>query len=63
MRSPRTPRQRGSVGLGLTGTIVVHAAAVVLLVAMAPRREIAPPVYAVNLVAAPAPAPVAAATV
>jgi outer membrane biosynthesis protein TonB len=38
--------------------VVVHGVAVALLVAFAPRREILPPVYAVHLLAAPAPAPV-----
>jgi outer membrane biosynthesis protein TonB len=46
------------VSLGVAGTVAVHAGFAALLVALAPRREIPPPVYRVNLVAAPAPAPV-----
>jgi len=54
----RTPRRRGGPGaIGLAGTIVVHAAAVgFLLLGVRPPTTF-PPVYAVNLVAAPAPRP------
>lgn len=42
-------------GLGLAGTITVHAVAVVLLTAGTPSRKPLPPTYRVRLVAAPAP--------
>lgn len=45
------------VGAGLFGTIGVHVGVVLLLVAAARPAEPSPPVYAVELVAAPAPAP------
>ncbi|HET7025126.1 MAG TPA: energy transducer TonB [Gemmatimonadales bacterium] len=57
MRAARLRAPRGNLALGVSGTVLVHGAAIVLLVALAPRVRIAPPVYAVNLVAAPAPAP------
>ncbi|MGB7211217.1 MAG: energy transducer TonB [Gemmatimonadales bacterium] len=57
MRAARLRAPRGNLLLGVSGTVLVHGAAIVLLVALAPRAQIAPPVYAVNLVAAPAPAP------
>ena len=51
----RRHRAKGSAPIGLAGTLVVHAAAVgVLLLAVKPPKQF-PPVYAVNLVAAPAP--------
>ena len=50
------PRRESSVGVGLTGTVVVHALAGVLLVAgAADARKPAPPTYRVHLVAAPEP--------
>lgn len=57
MRSARVRAAPGGVSLGLAGTVLVHGAFLVLLVALAPRHVIPPPVYQVNLVAAPAPAP------
>ncbi|HTS89459.1 MAG TPA: TonB C-terminal domain-containing protein [Gemmatimonadales bacterium] len=45
------------VAAGLTGTLVVHAGALALLWATVRPVEAGPPVYAVELVAAPAPAP------
>jgi outer membrane biosynthesis protein TonB len=42
---------------GLTGTVVVHAAALSLLWTTVKPVDIGPPVYAVELVAAPAPPP------
>ena len=57
MRAVRLRAPRGNLALGVSGTVIVHASVVVLLVALAPRPRIEPPVYAVNLVAAPAPAP------
>lgn len=44
----------------MVGTVAVHAGFAALLIALAPRHEIPPPVYRVNLVAAPAPAPATA---
>jgi protein TonB len=43
--------------VGLTGTVVVHAAAVFLLWSTVSPLDTGPPVYAVELVAAPAPPP------
>lgn len=40
---------------GLAGTILVHAGAITLLMLMVPRHDAGPPVYAVELVAAPLP--------
>ncbi|HVH09308.1 MAG TPA: TonB C-terminal domain-containing protein [Gemmatimonadales bacterium] len=52
-RRPRTPTNGG---LALTGTVLVHAAVGVFLVAgAATARKPAPPTYRVHLVAAPAP--------
>ena len=45
------------VGAGLLGTIGVHVGVVLLLIAAARPAAPTPPVYAVELVAAPAPAP------
>ncbi len=50
-------RETTSIAAGLTGTLVVHAAAVLLLWAAVRPVEIGPQVYAVELVAAPAPVP------
>ncbi len=47
-------RETASIAAGLTGTLVVHAAAVLLLWAAVGTVEIGPQVYAVELVAAPA---------
>jgi outer membrane biosynthesis protein TonB len=47
----------GNTGLGLAGTAMVHALAGVLLFGRAPSRHLAPPVYKVQLVAAPEPEP------
>ena len=46
-----------NTGLGLAGTAMVHALAGVLLFGGAPSRRVAPPVYKVQLVAAPEPEP------
>jgi outer membrane biosynthesis protein TonB len=50
-------RERTGFAAGLAGTVVVHAAAVTLLWSTVKAVEIGPPVYAVELVAAPAPPP------
>jgi outer membrane biosynthesis protein TonB len=44
-----------SATVGLTGSLVVHVAAVVLFFIVIPKPVIGPPVYAVELVAAPRP--------
>src|SRR5205085_547026 len=50
------PRAPANVGIGLAGTVLVHACAGVLfLVGAANARKPAPPTYRVHLVAAPAP--------
>ncbi len=52
----RRPRAPANVGVGLTGTVVVHAlAGMFLVVGAANARKPAPPSYRVHLVAAPAP--------
>ena len=52
----RRPRAPANVGVGLTGTVVVHAlAGMVLVVGAANSCKPAPPSYRVHLVAAPAP--------
>lgn len=50
---------RGGTAAGITGTVLVHAAAVALLWVTVEPPDIGPPVYAVELVAAPAPTPTA----
>jgi outer membrane biosynthesis protein TonB len=50
-------REQSGVAVGLTGTLVVHAAAVLLLWSTIKPLDIGPPAYAVELVAAPAPPP------
>lgn len=50
----REPDRRG-MAAGLTGTMLVHAAAVALLASTVHPVDRGPPVYAVELVAAPAP--------
>jgi len=51
--SPR-PRARDGIGIGLTGTLAVHALAIGFVVLSAHGAEaVAPPTYAVRLVAAP----------
>jgi protein TonB len=57
VKTARLRARRGNAALGVSGTVLVHGAGVALLVALAPRARIEPPVYAVNLVAAAAPAP------
>lgn len=53
MRRPRAP---DNVGIGLTGTVLVHAVAILFLAAGAANaRKPAPPTYRVHLVAAPEP--------
>jgi hypothetical protein len=49
----RVPRQRGNVPLGLIGTVVVHGVVLGLFLASASGARSAPPVYRVQLVAAP----------
>lgn len=57
MQRGTRPRQGTGVAVGLTGTLLVHAGALALLyTAVRPARP-GPPVYAVELVAAPAPQP------
>ena len=51
------PRQGAGVAVGLTGTLLVHAGALALLYSVARPLPPGPPVYAVELVAAPAPPP------
>ena len=50
-------RGRGGTGVGLVSTLIVHGAAIGLLGGVVRTEEPSPPVYAVELVAAPAPAP------
>ncbi|HEY6223512.1 MAG TPA: hypothetical protein VIW26_06995, partial [Gemmatimonadales bacterium] len=49
----RVPRQRGNVPLGLIGTMIVHGVVLGLFLGSAPGARSAPPVYRVQLVAAP----------
>jgi periplasmic protein TonB len=51
----RQPNQTPGRVAGLVGTLVVHAAAVLFLVAAVKPTRASPPSYAVDLVAAPAP--------
>ena len=51
----RPPNQTPGTVAGLVGTLVVHAAAVLFLVAAVKPTRASPPSYAVELVAAPAP--------
>jgi outer membrane biosynthesis protein TonB len=53
----RRETDRAGTAAGVTGTIVVHVAAVVLLWTTVKPVDLGPPVYAVELVAAPAPTP------
>ncbi|MEO8636255.1 MAG: TonB C-terminal domain-containing protein [Gemmatimonadales bacterium] len=53
----RQRRETASIAAGLTGTVVIHATAGLLLWATVRPIEVGPQVYAVELVAAPAPAP------
>ncbi|MBA3345726.1 MAG: TonB C-terminal domain-containing protein [Gemmatimonadales bacterium] len=55
----RMPDREGPPGkiAGILGTVAVHAAAVGFLFTQVKPTEASPPVYAVELVAAPAPAP------
>lgn len=52
-----TGREGSGFAAGLSGTILVHAAAVALLWSTVEAVDVGPPVYAVELVAAPAPPP------
>lgn len=55
----RGPRAEPSgIVIGMVGTLMVHAAGVALIWSTVQAVEIGPPVYAVELVAAPAPPPV-----
>src|SRR5690242_10396125 len=49
----RVPRQDGNVPLGLIGTVVVHGVVLGLFLASASGARSAPPVYRVQLIAAP----------
>lgn len=49
--------ESSGVAVGLTGTLVIHAAAIVLLWSTIEAVDTGPPAYAVELVAAPAPPP------
>ena len=49
----RPPRQRGNVPLGLIGTALVHGVVLAAFLASASGARSAPPVYRVQLVAAP----------
>lgn len=49
----RVPRQRGNVPLGLIGTVLVHGVVLAAFLASASGARSAPPVYRVQLVAAP----------
>ena len=51
----RPPNQTPGTAAGLVGTLVVHAAAVLFLLAAVKPTRASPPSYAVDLVAAPAP--------
>jgi periplasmic protein TonB len=51
----RPPNQPPGTAAGLVGTLLVHAAAVLFLVAAVKPTRASPPSYAVELVAAPAP--------
>jgi protein TonB len=51
----RVPQRQPGTIPGLVGTVVVHAAAVMFLIAAVRPTRASPPTYAVNLVAAPAP--------
>lgn len=51
------PGDRPGIAAGLAGTLVVHAAAIALLWTTVKPVDLGPPAYAVELVAAPAPAP------
>jgi outer membrane biosynthesis protein TonB len=51
----RSQRARGNATIGIAGTVVVHAALAALLLVTVKSAPAFPPVYAVNLVAAPAP--------
>ena len=44
-----------SATVGITGSLVVHVAAVLIFFVVIPKPVIGPPVYAVELVAAPLP--------
>lgn len=59
MKAGRRARaEASSIAVGLTGTLMVHVATVALLWSTVKAVEIGPQVYAVDLVAAPAPPPV-----
>ena len=51
----RYQRASGNASLGIAGTVIIHAAVIGFLVVTVKSGEDFPPVYAVNLVAAPAP--------
>ncbi|MEO8226146.1 MAG: TonB C-terminal domain-containing protein [Gemmatimonadota bacterium] len=58
MKARAEPRRAGSgTAAGLVGTLLVHGGAAYFLLALVKAPPPSPPVYAVNLVAAPAPAP------
>lgn len=57
MKVHRPPRDRSGRAAGVLGTLLIHGGVIVFLGAAVKAPEIGPPVYAVDLVAAPAPAP------
>ncbi|MEO8029360.1 MAG: TonB C-terminal domain-containing protein [Gemmatimonadota bacterium] len=57
MKFHRLGRDRSGRAAGLLGTLLIHGGGVFFLIAAVKPLEIGPPVYAVDLVAAPAPAP------
>ena len=57
MKVRSTAREAPGRTAGVLGTVVVHAAAAFFLFSVVKTPPPSPPVYAVNLVAAPAPAP------
>jgi outer membrane biosynthesis protein TonB len=56
-RGPRGGRERGGLAAGVAGTLTVHAVAILFLYRTVAAVDTGPPAYAVELVAAPAPAP------
>lgn len=57
MKFQRPPRDRSGRAAGVLGTVLIHGGVIVFLAAAVKAPDIGPPVYAVDLVAAPAPAP------
>ena len=57
MKFHRPPRDRSGRAAGVLGTVLIHGGVIVFLAAAVKPPDFGPPVYAVDLVAAPAPAP------